>query len=329
MAITKIEGATPKEIRTIKNNPPESIELDWDAKPVINFLEPEEFYKHYQNLAPIREEQEQRLAQLNARLCCHCLIPNDFEYCNKCDLIYNSPLCIIYTIPEEEKPINSCASESESPINHDSDSDDDNENTGFSFIQNGNDNKNDSNSNLNYEQYIALPDLSKEQELKWYSDNRESIMPEHAHDTNAEFDLKYPGKEAIKVKPHSHTCIDLKVALKILATTMVQLASRSSLVKREINIKEGIIDMEYIGNIIAMLQNDSEKAYIIEPNKKIAQAIFLPLVKIVQLVSVRNKEELGITARGIQRFGSPGRIDVPVNIMKKKIVGQGEIISTG
>ncbi|KAG9287273.1 hypothetical protein G9A89_008903 [Geosiphon pyriformis] len=77
-----------------------------------------------------------------------------------------------------------------------------------------------------------------------------------------------------------------------------------------------------------MLQNDSEKAYIIEPNKKIAQTIFLPLVKIAQLMSVGNREELEITAREIQGFGSTGRIDVPVNIAEEKIVGQGEIIST-
>ncbi|KAG9294866.1 hypothetical protein G9A89_003206 [Geosiphon pyriformis] len=78
-----------------------------------------------------------------------------------------------------------------------------------------------------------------------------------------------------------------------------------------------------------MLQNNSEKAYIIEPNKKIAQAIFLPLVKIAQLVSVRNRKELGITAKGIQRFKSTGKIDIPVNMAKEKIIGQGKIISMG
>ncbi|KAG9286786.1 hypothetical protein G9A89_012336 [Geosiphon pyriformis] len=153
-------------------------------------------------------------------------------------------------------------------------------------------------------------------------------MPERAHDTDAGFDLRYPGKDAIKLEPHSCTCIDLKIILEIPATTMVQLAFQSSLAKRGINIRGGIIDTEYIRNIIAMLQNDSEKAYIIEPNVKIAQTIFLPLVKIAQLVPVRNREELGITARGIQGFGSMGRIDVLVNMMEKKIVGQGKIIST-
>ncbi|KAG9305478.1 hypothetical protein G9A89_021196 [Geosiphon pyriformis] len=145
-------------------------------------------------------------------------------------------------------------------------------------------------------------------------------MPEHAHDTDAGFDLRYPGKDAIKLEPYLHTCINLKIALEILATTMVQLVSRNSLAKRGITIRGGIIDTRYIGNIMAMLQNNSEKAYIIEPNEKIAQAIFLSLVRIAQLVLVENKEELGITARGIQGFGSMGRIDVPVNMVEEEII---------
>ncbi|KAG9285487.1 hypothetical protein G9A89_000166, partial [Geosiphon pyriformis] len=302
MAIAKIEGVLPEEIRTIKNNPPEPIELDWNAKPVINFLESKKFYEHYQNLAPTRE--------------------NDFEYCDNCDLIYNPPPCIIYTIPEEEKPISSCASESKLLINRNPDSNNDDKNTG------SNNSNSDSNSNLNYEQYIALPDLFKKQELKWYSDNGEGIMSEHAYNTDTRFDLRYLRTEAIKLEPHTRTCIDLKVALEIPATTIVQLAFRSSLVKRGINIREEIIDIEYVGNIITMLQNDSEKAYVIEPNKKIAQTIFLPLIRVAQLVSVRKREKLRITAKEIQRFELTNRIDVSVNIMEKKIVGQGEIIST-
>ncbi|KAG9301483.1 hypothetical protein G9A89_008335, partial [Geosiphon pyriformis] len=208
-------------------------------------------------------------------------------------------------------------SESESTFNLNSNSDNNNdENNGSSFIQNSNKNYDDLNSDLNSEQYIALPDLSKEQKLKWFSDNDEGIMPEHMHNTNAEFDLKYPKKNAIKLKLYSCTCIDLKLALEISTTTMIQLAFKSSLVKRRINIRGGIIDTGYIRNIIAMLQNDSEKVYIIEPNKKIAQTIFLPLVKIAQLVSVGKRKELEITVRRIQRFGSTGRINIPVQIFE-------------
>ncbi|KAG9284014.1 hypothetical protein G9A89_022788 [Geosiphon pyriformis] len=291
--------------------------------------DPKEFHKHYQNLAPTREKQKQHLAQINTWLCNHCLIPYDFQYCNECDLIYNPPPCMIYTISEEEEPINSCASETESTFNLNLNSDnDDDKNNGSSSTQCGNEKYSDSNSDSNPKTYIALLNLTKEQELKWFSNNNEDIMPECVHDTDTGFDLRYPEKNSIKLEPYLHICIDFKIALEILATTMVQLASRNSLAKKRINIRGGIIDVEYIRNIIAMLQNDSEKTYIIDPNKKIAQAIFLLLVKIVQLVLVGNREELGITTRGIQEFRSTDRIDILVNMAEEEIIDKREIIFT-
>ncbi|KAG9290736.1 hypothetical protein G9A89_011699 [Geosiphon pyriformis] len=65
MALAKIEGATPEEIKTIKNNPPELIELNWNSEPVINLIDPKQFHEHYQELTPTREEQKQCLEQLN------------------------------------------------------------------------------------------------------------------------------------------------------------------------------------------------------------------------------------------------------------------------
>ncbi|KAG9289711.1 hypothetical protein G9A89_014446 [Geosiphon pyriformis] len=100
MALAKIKGVSPEEIKTIKDNLPEPLELDWDVEPIINLLDSEQFYEHYQELASTREEQEQRSSSI--------------QYGNNNDTDFNS----------------------------------------------------DSNSNLNYEQYIALPDLFKEQELK-------------------------------------------------------------------------------------------------------------------------------------------------------------------
>ncbi|KAG9287509.1 hypothetical protein G9A89_023881 [Geosiphon pyriformis] len=174
MANAKVEGTTPNEILKIKNNPLEPVNIvlipNLDA-----FLDlktgPEKFHEHYQNLAPTREEQEQYLAQINTRLCDYCLIPYDFQYCNKCDFIYNSLPHMIYTISEEKEPISSCTSELESKFNPNSNFDNnDDKNNGSSSAQYGHNNDNNlnsnSNSNLNYKQYIALLDLTKEQELK-------------------------------------------------------------------------------------------------------------------------------------------------------------------
>ncbi|KAG9287637.1 hypothetical protein G9A89_023987 [Geosiphon pyriformis] len=236
---------------------------------------------------------------------------------------------MIYTISKEDKPISHCASESGSTFNLDSNSDNnDNKNNGSSSTQYGNKNNNDSDSNSNSETYIALIDLTKKQELKWFNNNNKGIKPKRVHNTNAGFDLRYPEKDLIKLEPYSCTCIDLKIALEIPATTMVQLTFRSSLVKKVITIRGKIIDARYVENIITILQNNSEKAYIIDPKEKIAQAIFLPLVKVAQLVLVKNREKLRITTREIQRFGSTGRIDVPVNMAKEEVIDKGKIIST-
>ncbi|KAG9304493.1 hypothetical protein G9A89_020057 [Geosiphon pyriformis] len=290
------EGATLSEILEIKNNPPEPVNIVLIPNPDA-FLDLEagleKFYEHYQNLAPTREKQKQQLEEINTRLCDHCLIPCDFQYCNECDLIYNLSICMIYIIPEEEKPINSCRSESESVFNPNSNFDnDDNENNGSSSAPISNKNYDNLNSDSYPKTFIALPDLTKEQELKWFSNNDEGIIPECAHDIDAEFDLRYPRKNSLKLEPHSRTCIDLKIVLEILTTIM----------QKKINIRGGIIDTEYVGNIIAMLQNNSEKAYIIDPNKKIAQTIFLPL-----------------ETRKIQGFGSMGKIDISVNMAEEKI----------
>ncbi|KAG9305309.1 hypothetical protein G9A89_007804 [Geosiphon pyriformis] len=221
---------------------------------------------------------------------------------------------MIYTIPEKKEPISNCVLKLELNFNLDSNSDNnDNKNNSSSSVQYGNQNSDNSNSDSNSEQYIVLPDLIKKQELKWFSDNNEGIMSECVHNTDTEFDLRYPKKEVIKLEPNLCTCIDLKIALEIPATTMVQLASRSSLAKREINIRGGIINTRYVRNIIAMLQNNLEKIYIIEPNEKI-------------LVLVENREELGITAREIQGFRSMSRIDVPVNMAEEKIADKRKII---
>ncbi|KAG9298601.1 hypothetical protein G9A89_000820 [Geosiphon pyriformis] len=69
------------EILEIKNNSPEPTNIILVLNP-DTFLDlensPEEFHKHYQNLAPTREEQEQWLEEINIQLCDYCLIPCDF-----------------------------------------------------------------------------------------------------------------------------------------------------------------------------------------------------------------------------------------------------------
>ncbi|KAG9287990.1 hypothetical protein G9A89_017585 [Geosiphon pyriformis] len=215
--------------------------------------DPDAFQNQYQELAPTCEEQEQRLANLNTKLCNHCLISCHFQYCNECDLMFNPSPRILFPItklpePEEE--------------------------------------------DTKTEQYLTYSNLSKKLELKWYSDNKKKICPKRAHDTDA--------------VPHFIVKIDLKIALEIPVSTMVQVASQSSLAKKGIDIKRGIIDAKQFGQI---LQN--------RITRKDCPSYLSTLVKIPQLTPVTTREELGLTAQEINGFGSSGRGNVSVNFTEE------------
>ncbi|KAG9299700.1 hypothetical protein G9A89_013060 [Geosiphon pyriformis] len=98
------------------------------------------------------------------------------------------------------------------------------------------------------------------------------------------------------------------------------------LAKKGISIQGGVIDSKYTGNLMVLLQNNSEKPYTIESKKKIAQAIFLPLVKIGKLVLVENCEELLQTTKKTFGFRSTGK-RIETNFAKT-IEEKGKVIKT-
>ncbi|KAG9305679.1 hypothetical protein G9A89_022601 [Geosiphon pyriformis] len=151
-------------------------------------------------------------------------------------------------------------------------------------------------------------------QLKYFNNNGQGIKPEKAHKIDAKYDLKYPGKDTLVLKPKSLTKINLKIALEILPGAMVQIIFQSSLASKGINVKGGIIDAGYTGDITVMLQNETDKPFKIEHAEKIVQAIYLLLINISGLQLVNQREQLGKSDRGTQSFGSTGRFTVPVNI---------------
>ncbi|KAG9295340.1 hypothetical protein G9A89_013369 [Geosiphon pyriformis] len=179
------------------------------------------FQNQYQELALTREEQEQQLVNLNTKLCNYCLIFCHFQYCDKCDLMFNPLPKILYPINKLSK-----SKKEEELLTKD----------------------------------ILFQEPNQTTKIKQYL-------------TDADFDLRYSGQLLIIIAPHFLVKIDLKIVLEVPISTMIQVVSRSSLAKKKIDLKEGIIDAKYMRNII------------IESHEKIAQAIFLPLVKIPQLVS--------------------------------------------
>ncbi|KAG9286217.1 hypothetical protein G9A89_014203 [Geosiphon pyriformis] len=141
-------------------------------------------------------------------------------------------------------------------------------------------------------------------QLKYFDNNGKRIKPEKAHEIDAGYNLRYPGKDTLVFQPKFLTKINLRIVLEILPEAIVQIAFQLLLASKGINIKEEVIDAEYIRNIIIMLQNETNKPFRIEHAEKIAQAIYLPLINILGLQSVNNREQLGRNEKGTQSFGS-------------------------
>ncbi|KAG9299843.1 hypothetical protein G9A89_003387 [Geosiphon pyriformis] len=137
-------------------------------------------------------------------------------------------------------------------------------------------------------------------QLKYFDNHGQGIRPEKAHEIDAEYDLRYSEKDTLILQPKFLTKINLKITLEISFEAIVQITSKLLLASKKINIREEIIDAEYIEDITIMLQNKTEKLFKIEHAEKIAQAIYLFLINISGLQSVNNREQLGKNERGTQ-----------------------------
>ncbi|KAG9305991.1 hypothetical protein G9A89_009315 [Geosiphon pyriformis] len=151
-------------------------------------------------------------------------------------------------------------------------------------------------------------------QFKYFDNNGQGIKPEKAHKIDAEYNFRYLGKDTLVLQPKCLTKINFRIALKILPKAIVQIASQLLLANKGINVKKRVIDAEYTGDITIMLQNETDKPFKIEHAEKIIQTIYLLLINISGLQSVKNREQLRKSERKTQGFGSTGRFTVPVNI---------------
>lgn len=110
--------------------------------------------------------------------------------------------------------------------------------------------------------------------------------------------------------------IDTHIAFEIPSGTYAQIASRSSLAKKDINVVGGVCDAGYTGNIIIQLNNTTKSNISLQANDKIAQIIFLPLVQIEKLQRVDKREDLIASERGNKGFGSSDQQNLKAELSK-------------
>ncbi|KAG9294660.1 hypothetical protein G9A89_008139 [Geosiphon pyriformis] len=274
LAMALINRTTQENVRQMKES--EYIAYIFEIAG-YNYEDEVEVYHQIANYTySTKEVQAQWLEQMNIKLCEECIMPCNEQWCSECYAL-NVPL----PSKNNESKIEFGKSEATEKIKT---------------------------------TLIYLIESQPALQLKYFNNNGQGIKPEKAHEIDAGYDLRYSNKNTLVLKPKSLTKINLKIALKIPPGAMVQIASQSSLASKGINVRGGIIDAGYTGDITVMLQNETNKPFKIDHAEKIAQAIYLPLINISGLQLVNQREQLGKSNREIQGFGSTEQFTVPVNI---------------
>ncbi|KAG9306267.1 hypothetical protein G9A89_016171 [Geosiphon pyriformis] len=213
LAMALINGATQENVRQMKES--EYIAYTFEITGYNYEDEIEVYYQIASHTYLTKEAQAQWLEQMNVKLCEECIMPCNEQWCPEC-----YALSISLPGKNDENKIEFGELEATEEI----------ETTPIYLIKN-------------------QPAL----QLKYFNNNGQEIKPEKAHKIDAGYDLRYPNKDTLVLKPKSLTKINLKIALKILPRAMVQIAFRSSLASKRINVREEIINARYTGDITVIL----------------------------------------------------------------------------
>lgn len=130
-------------------------------------------------------------------------------------------------------------------------------------------------------------------------------MPQYATEDSAGMDLCANVQEPVTLAAGERKLIPTGISIALPRAYEAQVRPRSGLaVKYGITVlnSPGTIDADYRGEIMVILANLSDKAFVIERGMRIAQMIISPVTK-AEMVHVESLDE---TARGSGGFGSTG-----------------------
>ena len=135
--------------------------------------------------------------------------------------------------------------------------------------------------------------------------NQKAIIPSRGSKEAAGFDLCACIEEQIIIEAHKTVKIGTGLAITPPEGTFGAIFARSGIsTKRGLRPANcvGVCDIDYTGEYIVALHNDSDVNTIVGPGEKIAQLVFLPYV-VPEFVEVDSLTE---TERGNGGFGSTG-----------------------
>ncbi len=140
-------------------------------------------------------------------------------------------------------------------------------------------------------------------EIQYFDDR---IVLEYATSGSAAFDLVAATHNLIEIRPGEIKKIGSGIALHIGQSDLCAfLLPRSGKAKSGLTVANspGLIDSDYQGEIGILMHNVSKLTQVIKPLDRIAQLIFVPVIK-PQIIEVAEFSKT--TERGVGGFGSTG-----------------------
>ena len=108
--------------------------------------------------------------------------------------------------------------------------------------------------------------------------DKDALMPNRAHDTDAGLDLFSRETKIIPAK--GSATFDTGVHIQLPPNTTGFLKSKSGLNVKHGITSDGVIDVGYTGSIVAKLYNHSNEDYEVKNGDKITQLVILPIISL-------------------------------------------------
>lgn len=132
-------------------------------------------------------------------------------------------------------------------------------------------------------------------------------LPEYQSEYSAGADLCACIDEPVTVLPHSRALIPTGFAIEPESNDCgAFIFARSGLASKKgicLANSVGVVDSDYRGEIKVALLNTSDEEYTVQPFERIAQLVFMPVIK----ADFEMADSLSDTERGEGGFGSTGK----------------------
>lgn len=127
-----------------------------------------------------------------------------------------------------------------------------------------------------------------------------AIAPARMSAGAAAYDI-YADEDKV-IEPKSRSLVSTGISIEIPITVYAQIAPRSGLAVKEIDVGAGVIDSDYRGEVKVLLINNSVEPFVVKRGNRIAQMI----LKMIYLPEVEVVNTLSETVRNNGGFGSTG-----------------------